>query len=70
MIRIHFYTTDQEEDCVSVCAVQCSDDYLMARTDGGELLLWSIQICQDRGGGGGGGDPYSSPVIDEVCVCV
>ena len=29
MIRIHFYTTDQEEDCVSVCAVQCSDDYIM-----------------------------------------
>ena len=28
MIRLHFYTTDQEEDCVSVCAVQCSDDYI------------------------------------------
>ena len=58
-----------------MCAVQCSEDYLMARTDGGEVFLWSILTCQERGSRGGGGDllsqyPYASPVINEVFVYV
>lgn len=59
-------TDDDESDPGPVLSLQCSDDYLLSRSENGELRLWLIFTKRLSGRDGVPGVTPSSLYIDEV----